>query len=150
LETSRVEASSDGVFAVAITLLVLDLRLSGPGRDGLGRQLASWWPSFLAFSVSFFVIGVIWVNHHGLFRDIARVGRTLQFINLMLLVLGTTFPFTTSTLASYLRRGGADAHLAAALCGVTVEGIALSFLALCVRAAHRWRFESHVSTAAAP
>jgi len=124
---SRLEAFSDGVLAVAITLLALDLRVDAGDGAGLAAQLEREWPSFAAFAVSFFVIGVIWVNHHALFALAAEVDRTLMFYNMMLLMWVTTIPFTTSTLAAYLRGGGGDSRLAVLLYGVSWEGMAVSF-----------------------
>jgi uncharacterized membrane protein len=149
VDTTRLEAFSDGVFAVAITLLVLNLHVAGPGHGHLGHQLGQQWPALLGYAISFLVIGVVWVNHHALFKDIARVDRTFQFANLTLLMLVTAFPFTTATLASYLRHGGNDSHLAAALYGAIVVGITLSFYGMCVGASHRQLFASHVSAATA-
>ena len=66
---SRLEAFSDGVFAVAITLLALDLTVGGPGHGHLVDQLDDKWPAFLAYLISFFMIGIVWVNHHALVRS---------------------------------------------------------------------------------
>lgn len=122
----RVEAFSDGVLAVAITLLVLDLKVEHGDRS-LAYQLAHDWPSYLAYAVSFIVIGVIWVNHHALFSLVDRVDRVLLFENLILLMFVTTMPFTTSTLATFLRTGGTDARWAVALYGISNIGMALGF-----------------------
>ena len=81
-------------------------------------QLRHEWPSFAAYVLSFFIIGVIWVNHHALFALAARVDRALLFYNLLLLMWVTTIPFTTSTLASFLRSGGSDTRWAVVLYGV--------------------------------
>ncbi|HET7660503.1 MAG TPA: TMEM175 family protein [Oryzihumus sp.] len=125
--TGRLEAFSDGVMAVAITLLVLDLHASPEAGSSLAHQLVSEWPSFAAYLVSFFIIGIIWVNHHALMALVARVDRVLLFVNLVLLLFVTTIPFTTSTLAAYLREGGADARVAVVLYGISMEGMAVSF-----------------------
>ncbi|MGZ4748803.1 MAG: TMEM175 family protein [Oryzihumus sp.] len=125
--TGRLEAFSDGVMAVAITLLVLDLHASPEAGSSLAHQLVSEWPSFAAYAVSFFIIGIIWVNHHALMALVARVDRVLLFANLVLLLFVTTIPFTTSTLAAYLREGGADARVAVLLYGISMEGMAVSF-----------------------
>jgi uncharacterized membrane protein len=125
--TSRLEAFSDGVLAVAITLLVLDLHADAHDPAGLGRQLGAEWPSFAAYVLSFFIIGVIWVNHHALFALAAGADRRLMFYNLLLLMWVTTIPFTTATLAAYLRSGGTDARLAVMLYGLSMEGMAISF-----------------------
>src|SRR4051812_23983537 len=114
MNKARVEAFSDGVLAVAITLLVLDLHVDRNGPDGrsLAFQLAHDWPSYVAYAVSFMVIGVIWVNHHALFALVGQVDRTFLFLNLVLLMFVTTMPFTTSTLAKFVQDGGADARWA--------------------------------------
>lgn len=124
----RVEAFSDGVLAVAVTLLVLDLHLdTTAGHRGVGTQLREQWPSFAAYLVSFFFIGVIWVNHHAVFALAARVDRALLFYNLLLLMWVTTIPFTTATFAGFLRAGGADARWAVLLYAVSMQGMAISF-----------------------
>jgi uncharacterized membrane protein len=125
--TGRLEAFSDGVLAVAITLLVLDLHADPGDPAGLAHQLAAEWPSFAAYLLSFFIIGVIWVNHHALFSLAADADRRLMFYNLLLLMWVSTIPFTTATLASYLRTGGSDARLAVLLYGASTEGMAISF-----------------------
>jgi len=137
VDTDRLEAFSDGVLAVAITLLVLDLHVPVPGRGSLANQLAGEWPSFAAYLVSFFVIGIIWVNHHGVLHNVARVDRTAMFVNLLLLMFVTAIPFSTAIVARYLHQGSRDAHLAAAIYGLPVLGVALSFTALCAWAARR-------------
>ena len=130
LDKARLEAFSDGVFAVAITLLALDLTVAGPGHGTLAHQLSDRWPSYAAYVVSFFVIGITWVNHHALFKSFATIDRALLFLNLLLLLFIVAIPFATSTMAAYLTSGGADAHLAAALYCAVFEGMALSFAAL--------------------
>ena len=84
----RLEAFSNGVIAVAITLLVLNLFLPGPGHGPLLDQLGQRWPSFVAYVIGFFVIGIIWVNHHALLRNIAVVDRTLLFPTLVFVSAG--------------------------------------------------------------
>jgi uncharacterized membrane protein len=132
VESTRLEAFSDGVFAVAITLLALNLAVPGPGRGNgsLGSQLVSHWPVFAAYVVSFLTIGIIWVNHHALLRNFSEVDRVLLFVNLLLLFFVVTIPFATATMADYLRRGGSDAALAAALFQGVFLGMSLSFGAL--------------------
>lgn len=124
---SRLEAFSDGVIAVAITLLVLDLHAEAGGEESLAHQLSAEWPSFAAYILSFFIIGVIWVNHHALFALAAKVDRVVLFANLLLLFWVTTIPFTTSTLASFLRSDGSDSKIAALLYGLSMEGMSLGF-----------------------
>jgi uncharacterized membrane protein len=100
----RFEAFSDGVFAFAITLLVLGFvvpHLAHPDARGLATSLLSMWPNLIAYALSFAVIGIMWQNHHTLFRSVARVDRTTIFYNLLLLA-GTAFiPFATGTLGAY-------------------------------------------------
>jgi uncharacterized membrane protein len=133
MNRARMEAFSDGVLAVVITLLVLDLHVSAAGDTSLSEQLRERWPAFAAFAVSFFVVGVIWVNHHALFALIDRVDRVLLFENLLLLMFVTTLPFTTATLADFLREGGASARWAVLLYGISNMGMAFSFTALLAR-----------------
>ena len=130
MEKARMEAFSDGVFAVAITLLALDLAVAGPGHGTLAHQLGERWPSFASYVVSFFVIGIMWVNHHALFKAVAVTDRTILFLNLLLMMFMVAIPFATSTMAAYLKDGGADAHLAAALYSGVLLGAALSFSAI--------------------
>jgi uncharacterized membrane protein len=130
VEKARLEAFSDGVFAVAITLLALDLAVAGPGNGTLRDQLTDRWPSYVAYVVSFFIIGITWVNHHSLFKGIALVDRTLLFLNLTLLMFIVAIPFGTATMAAYLRGANADAHLAAALYAAILECMGLSFTAI--------------------
>ncbi len=126
MNTARMEAFSDGVLAVVITLLVLDLHTSMEGGP-LADQLRDEWPAFAAYVVSFFVIGVIWVNHHAVVRLLARVDRPMLFYNLLLLFWVTTIPFTTSTLAEFLKPGGTDSRIAVLLYGLSMEGMSLGF-----------------------
>ena len=130
MERDRLEAFSDGVIAVAITLLALDLVVAGPGHGALLSQLGDHWPSFIAYLISFFTIGIIWVNHHDLVKNIAHVDRTLLFLNLVLLMFVVAIPFATSTMAKYLTGDNQDAHVAMAIYCVAFEGMALSFAAI--------------------
>jgi uncharacterized membrane protein len=127
VSTGRLEAFSDAVLAVAITLLAVNLHADVAAKKSLATQVLDDWPSFAAFTISFFVIGVIWVNHHALFSLASRVDRSLLFYNTLLLMWVTTIPFTTATLASYLRAGGSDTRTAVLLYGASSEGMAISF-----------------------
>jgi uncharacterized membrane protein len=133
VDKRRLEAFSDGVLAVAITLLVLDLHIDTKSQEPLADQLRHQWPSFAAFGVSFLVIGVIWVNHHAVFRLAAKVDRVLMFYNLLLLMFVTTIPFTTATLAKYLHEHTASSRVAVLLYGGAMTGMAISFTLILAR-----------------
>jgi len=129
MDSDRLEAFSDGVFAVAITLLALDLVVPGPDIKGmsLAGKLFEHRTAFAAFVVSFLTIGIIWVNHHTLLKNFARIDRPLLFINLLLLFFVVCIPFATSTFAAYLPAGRFDASVAAAIYNGVFEGMSLSF-----------------------
>ena len=132
VDRSRLESFSDGVFAVAITLLALNLVIDGrgPGHPSLLSQLGRAWPAFAAYLISFFTIGVIWVNHHALVSNIAVINRPLLFLNLWLLAVVVAVPFVTSTMASYLTDPGQDGHVAMALYAGAFEAMGLAFTAV--------------------
>jgi uncharacterized membrane protein len=132
VDSGRLEAFSDGVFAVAITILALNLSVGGPGPHqlSLAAQLAAHWPAFVAYAVSFATIGIIWVNHHALFRNFSEIDRTLLFLNLLLLFFVVAIPFATSTIAAYLRQSGDDATLAAVIFQGVLVGLSVSFAGL--------------------
>jgi uncharacterized membrane protein len=101
------EAFSDGVFAIAATLLVLEFAVkSGDYAPPLGKQLLHLWPSYLAYLTSFITIGIIWMNHHFCVETIARADRTLMFLNLLLLLTVAFLPFPTRLVADYLQKPG--------------------------------------------
>jgi uncharacterized membrane protein len=130
MDRGRLEAFSDGVFAVAITLLALDLTLAGPGHVPLWHQLKEHWPAFAAYVISFFTIGIIWVNHHDLIRSITVVNRTLLFLNLVLLLFVVLIPFGTATAAEYLNVRGNDPNdpkVAMALYSAVFLGMSIGF-----------------------
>jgi TMEM175 potassium channel family protein len=128
MDRSRLEAFSDGVFAVAITLLALNLTVAGPGHPlSLTGQLQARWPAFLAYLISFFTIGIIWVNHHALVRSITAVDRTLLYLNLALLLFVVLIPFTTATVAEYLTKNDWDANVAMTLYSGVLLGMSISF-----------------------
>ncbi|HEX6499943.1 MAG TPA: TMEM175 family protein [Micromonosporaceae bacterium] len=139
-ETGRVEAFSDGVMAIAITLLVLDLRV--PARDALSTSLrhalATQWPNYFAYAVSFLVIGIIWVNHHQVFRIIGAADRVLLFINLLLLMTVAAIPFTTALVAEYLT-AGRDARTAAVVYSLVMLAMAIAFSGVYTYAVRRPR-----------
>jgi len=101
-ETARVEAFSDGVFAIAITLLILEIKVPGVEQGSLRGALLRQWPSYVAFFLSFAYIGVMWMNHHRMFTHIRRSNDTLLLLNLLLLLGVTSVPFPTAVLAANL------------------------------------------------
>ncbi len=112
MPTSRLESFSDGVIAVAATLLVLGLVV--PDSGDLAHELGKRWPSYAAYAVSFITIGIIWVNHHVMIGRLREADHPILMLNLLLLVTIGLLPFATHLLAAYLTkpRGG---HLAAAI-----------------------------------
>ncbi|HEY2065101.1 MAG TPA: TMEM175 family protein [Gemmatimonadaceae bacterium] len=113
---ARIEAFSDAVFAIIITLLVLELRV--PRRDALhGMSLAEalWhqWPVYVAVVLSFLQVGVVWANHHAMFHYIRRTDHRLLIYNLLLLLCAAMLPFTSALIAEYARAGQEELRLAA-------------------------------------
>jgi uncharacterized membrane protein len=131
-ETNRVEAFSDGVIAIAITLLVLDLHV--PARATLDRPLSSAlageWPAYAAYVTSFLIIGIIWVNHHGVFELVDKVDRVTLFLNLSLLMTVVAIPFTTALLSEYLLDHGHDARVAALVYSAVMLAMSTAFASL--------------------
>jgi uncharacterized membrane protein len=133
-ETSRVEAFSDGVFAIAITLLIIEVHVPGRGHaDSLGHELLDLWPSYLGYLTSFLTIGVMWINHHHVFSLIDRVDRTMLLLNTLLLLMIAFVPFPTAVLAQFVETDGARA--AAVLYGATLTLTAITFFVW-------WRYAS--------
>jgi len=132
VSTSRIEAFSDGVFAIAITLLVLEIKPPTHSTD-LWHDLGRLWPSYVGFLVSFFTIGVIWVNHHRQFELFVRADRTLMFLNLLLLFWVAFIPFPTSVVAEYFREG-TQKDVASAVYAGTFLAMGLSFFSMWVHA----------------
>jgi uncharacterized membrane protein len=130
VDRTRLEAFSDGVFAVAITLLALNIVVAGPVHGQqlvLVAELASHWPAFVAYAISFFTIGIIWVNHHALLRSVKAVDRTLLFLNLVLLLFVVLIPFSTATAAGFLSKDNWDSRVAMALYAGVFVGMSLGF-----------------------
>jgi uncharacterized membrane protein len=147
-DTARLEAFSDGVFAIAITLLVLEIGVPRiDGKGSLTRDLIDLWPSYFGYVVSFATIGVMWLNHHHMFKDIERCDNTLLALNLVLLLTVSFLPFPTAVLAEYL--GEDEFRTEATLAyGATLTVIAMAFNALWLHAARSPRLlDDHVSPA---
>jgi|EndMetStandDraft_4_1072995.scaffolds.fasta_scaffold133763_2 uncharacterized membrane protein len=149
-DTARIEAFSDGVFAIAITLLVLDLKVPRELHEGqtLTAALAHQWPAYVAFVTSFLTILVMWINHHRMFTLIGRADDRLLIFNGLLLLGITVVPFPTSLVAEYL---GHDGQRAAALVyNGTFIAIAICFNLLWRCAARNSRLlDSNASPSAA-
>jgi uncharacterized membrane protein len=115
VSTNRLEAFSDGVLAVAITLLVLDIHVPSAALHGsLASKLAHGWPNYAAYVTSFLTIGIIWVNHHAMISRLREADHTILVLNLLVLLSIAVLPFATSLLATYLREPHGQ-HLAAAV-----------------------------------
>ena len=99
-ETTRLEAFSDGIFAIAITLLILEVRApEAHNAPQLMRALAGQWPSYIGYVLSFLIIGIMWSNHSHIFRLIKRADHLLGMINLLLMMTIAFLPYPTSVLA---------------------------------------------------
>jgi uncharacterized membrane protein len=109
------EAFSDGVIAVAITLLVLGIAVPDRGHGGsLGHALIAQWPQYAAYAVSFLTIGIIWINHHAMISRLREADHAILILNVLLLMTVGALPFATELMARYLRVPG-DQSLAAAV-----------------------------------
>ncbi len=127
---SRLEAFSDGVFAVAITVLVFGITVPHvQSHTTLGPKLLEQWPSFAAYATSFLIIGIIWVNHHTIFDRFALINRPVMFLNIFLLMTVAFIPFPTALLATYLT-SGANSHLAAAVYSAAMLLMSVAFVLL--------------------
>jgi uncharacterized membrane protein len=148
-ETARVEAFSDGVFAIAITLLVLEFKVPrlGPAASGgqLWAALQTLWPSLVAFLGSFAAILIMWISHHGLFRMVRRVDTPFLYVNGFMLLLVTFVPFPTAVLAEYLGHAG-ERVATAFYCGTFVV-VSITFQLWWYTANRRRLLHAHVSPA---
>src|ERR1041385_599690 len=130
MSKARTEAFSDGVIAVAITLLALDLHVpSANSAASLAHELGQQWPSYAAYVVSFLTIGIIWINHHAMLRRLVAVDHAIVMLNIVLLMTIVLLPFSTALLSEYLKAGEGD-HLAAAIYGGSLLLMSLAFIAL--------------------
>jgi uncharacterized membrane protein len=126
MDSGRAESFSDGVFAVAITVLVFNLRLSGDGT--VISQLLHAWPEYAAYAVSFLTIGIMWMNHHTILGHVRRVNRPLLVLNLLLLMGVVAIPFPTALVAEHLHDPGGTA--AAVTYGLVMIAISCGFTAI--------------------
>ncbi len=128
MSTSRLESFSDGVLAVAITLLILNIGVPAPEVAGhhLGHALARQWPQYAAYLTSFITIGIIWINHHAAISRLRAADHTVMFLNLLLLMSVVVLPFATNLMATYLRQSSGQ-HLAAAIYGASLFSMGATF-----------------------
>jgi uncharacterized membrane protein len=119
------ETFSDGVFAIAATLLVLEIGISPGDEHDLGSALLDLWPSYLAYATSFLIIGIIWVNHHDCVDCMARVDRTMLFLNTIFLMVVSFIPFPTKLVAEHLQKEGE--HAAVYAYGLTLFAMSLLY-----------------------
>lgn len=143
--SERLEFFSDGILAIAITLLVIEIRIpSVPGAQ-LGGALRQLWPAYLAYALSFCTIGLVWLAHHSMFRRIGSVDRLLSMINLLLMLCVAFLPFSTAVLARYSWSSSGGSSVAVELYSLNMVAIGLVFLAMwSYLAFHLWLFEQEV------
>ena len=138
-DTGRIEAFSDGVFAIAITLLIIEIGVPHTvGAESLSEKLVELWPSYLGYAISFLVIGIVWANHHNRFRLISRSDHVFLFLNIVFLMCVAFIPFPTALLAEYIRE---EAHriTAVAVYSGTLAVTAVFFTTLWLYAAGNHR-----------
>jgi uncharacterized membrane protein len=126
--TTRLEAFSDGVIAVAITLLVLYIKVP-VGHGALIHQLLDQWQYYVAYAVSFITIGIIWINHHVMISRLRETDHAILMLNLLLLMTIGLLPFTTDLIATYLKQGHGQ-KLAAGVYSGSLLLMALAFASL--------------------
>jgi uncharacterized membrane protein len=137
METGRVEAFSDGVFAIAITLLILAVGVDQARSSGsLSHQLLHLWPAYIAYIVSFVTVGIMWINHHQIFRQFARVDRIMLLLNMLLLMLIAFTPFPTRVVAEFAH-SESDRRAAALLYGINFTLTAIFFFVVWIYGSRR-------------
>jgi uncharacterized membrane protein len=135
VSTRRLEAFADGVFAIAATLLILNVDAQvGEGSGAIGHRLLAIWPSYIAYAVSFVTIGIIWSNHHTVMGQLGRVNRVFLLQNVFLLMCVAFLPFPTRLVAEHLRDRH-DLQPAALAYGATMTVMAVCYIALWLYAA---------------
>ncbi|MGB2875731.1 MAG: TMEM175 family protein [Gaiellaceae bacterium] len=139
MSTARLETFADGVFAIAATLLILNVDAQvSDGSGAIGSRLVEIWPSYIAYAVSFVTIGIIWSNHHTVMNQLARVDRTFLLQNVFLLMCVAFLPFPTRLVAEHLR-GQHDLQPAALAYGATMTIMAVSYITLWLYATRKGR-----------
>jgi uncharacterized membrane protein len=125
MSMARLETFADGVFAIAATLLVLNVEVPDLGDHSLAHELVRLWPAYVGYAVSFATIGIIWVNHHTVLSQLRGADRTFLFINVLFLLCIAFIPFPTRLLATYVRTS--DGSAAAVAYGITLTATAVFF-----------------------
>ena len=144
-KTGRLEAFSDGVFAIAITLLVLEMDMPDSGFEHLWAGIASQWPSYLAYATSFLTIGVTWLHHHLIFRRMAWLDSMVMRLNMLVLMLVAFLPFPTMLMARALDKTNDAERVAVVFYGIVLLAIALTMVAIWSQAARRDLLEPTVT-----
>lgn len=147
MRPTRVEIFSDGVFAIAITLLVLEIDVPSADEPDLGRALLDEWPSYLAYAISFLTVGVAWVHHHSQFNQIEHQTRPVLFLNLLVLLAVAFVPFPTAVMAESIGENR-DEELAVAFYCVSLFVIGLAICGVWVYAARAGLLRVRVDSAA--
>jgi len=143
VDSRRAESFSDGVFAVAITVLVFNLlpiadrtarRLAFGGPGGLGH----YWPAYVAYMVSFLTIGIMWLNHHTMLAQVSKVDRPVLVLNLFLLMGVVAIPFPTALVADHITGSSGQARVAAVTYGLVMIAISIGYASMWIYlAAHQ-------------
>jgi uncharacterized membrane protein len=130
VSTTRLETFADGVFAIAATLLILNVDAQvGEGSGAIGKRLLEIWPSYIAYAVSFVTIGIIWSNHHTVMAQLGKVDRTFLMLNILLLMCVAFVPFPTRLIAEHLRDRH-DLQPAALAYGATMTAMSICYITL--------------------
>jgi uncharacterized membrane protein len=128
MTAGRLEAFSDGVFAIAVTLLILNVQLPTNDPSRLADDLIGLWPKYATYAASFITIGIMWLNHHALFSRVSGIDRPLVLLNLLLLMIVAFVPFPTQVLGTHL--GDKGAQPAALFYALSAIAIAVGFSAV--------------------
>lgn len=137
MSTNRLETFADGVFAIAATLLILNVDTQVGSSGEIGTRLLHIWPSYAGYVISFLTIGIIWANHHTVMNQIARVDRTFLMLSVIFLMSVAFIPFPTRLVAEHIRDDGARA--ATLVYGITLTLVATGFNAIWFYAAKNGR-----------
>ena len=127
MSAGRLEAFSDGVLAIVITLLILDIHVPGRGEEDLAAKLGEQWPEYVGYLLSFITVGIVWLNHHAVINILRKANHTLQTLNLLLLLPLTVLPWPTALLAEYAGGTRGQQRLVVLVYGVTISLMSFAF-----------------------